>query len=266
MGSAASLPTAENFCWVLFQGNPKVLGVKQAGGCRVHSPSLYHHHYVRSIKHCLYAAKPQWLFLHQRVFTTRGFCWGFFFPFSFFFSPLSEIYSSRGQADNNSYTLITPNYLFLFFSSPFHQLGPGLFAIWVSHNLPLPCPSSSTGKSSLKQTALAPENVNHLKVQLKLNYSILASDTFLPLNMKAPRFIWQIPHISWWLELLVTPSLVGASPHAFFSWSKWNVYWIKVLLCRPPRWPVTKSLKALLIGSGVGGGRQDLIPHYLTSK
>lgn len=34
------------------------------------------------------------------------------------FSPLgvffSEIYSSQGQGDNNSYTLITPNYLFLF--------------------------------------------------------------------------------------------------------------------------------------------------------
>lgn len=81
--------------------------------------------------------------------------------------------------------------------------------------------------------------------------------------MKAAWLIWQIPHISSWLGLLVTPSLVGASPHAFFSWSKWNVYWIKVL-CRPPRWPVTKSLKALLIGSGfffffVGG---EAGPHF----
>lgn len=104
MRSTTSLPTTENFWCILFQGNPKVLAVKQAGGCRVHSLFLYHNHYVRSIKHCLYAAKPQWLLLHQRGFATRV----------FFFS---EIYSSQGQGDNNSYTLITPNYLFLFFCS-----------------------------------------------------------------------------------------------------------------------------------------------------
>lgn len=51
----------------------KSLCYKADGGCRVHSLFLYHNHYVRSIKHCLYAAKPQWLFLHQRVFTTRVF-------------------------------------------------------------------------------------------------------------------------------------------------------------------------------------------------
>lgn len=36
-------------------------------------------------------------------------------PVGFFFS---EIYSSQGQGDNNSYRLITPNYLFLFFPFP----------------------------------------------------------------------------------------------------------------------------------------------------
>lgn len=96
------------------------------GGVNVHSAFLYHNHYERSIKHCLYAAKPQWLLLHQSSFAT----WICSF----------QIYSSQGQGDNNSYTLIIPNYLFL---PPSLNFQPPLFAIWVSHNLLLPCPSSS---------------------------------------------------------------------------------------------------------------------------
>lgn len=89
MRSTPSLPITENFCKA---------DREEGEGDTVHSVFLYHNHYV-SIKHCLYAAKPQWLLLHQSIFT----------PWIFFF----QIYSSQGQGDNNSYTLITPNYLFL---------------------------------------------------------------------------------------------------------------------------------------------------------
>lgn len=152
MRSTTSLPTTENFCCILFQENPKVLAVKRTGGCRVHSVFLYHNHYVRSIKHCLYAARPQWLLLHQSSFTT----WVFFF----------QIYSSQGQGDNNSYTLITPNYLFL----PQPQLSARVIC-YLGFSQPPFALSTQLHSKVFEENSCGFLQYSQCKVQPKLNYS-----------------------------------------------------------------------------------------------
>lgn len=87
-------------------------------------------------------------------------------PLGFFF--FLQIYSSQGQGDNNSYTLITPNYLFL----PPPQLSASVIC-YLGFSQPPLALSIQLNSEVFEENSCGFLEYSQCKVQPKLNYSPL---------------------------------------------------------------------------------------------